>query len=145
MIPIYVAKNFSNTVTATAAAVMFVAAMCIGSGSALADGKNGTHHLSRLYASKDVQHDHRRFRHRFVPIGYANADPDCRYQRSTASSKSARSPIRFSRAASMLGETQTGEFADRCSTTSTAAQPFQEDVDGNKGWRAKGLASPPNH
>jgi hypothetical protein len=80
MIPINVAKNFSNTVTATAAPIMLVAAMCIGSGSALADGKNRTHHLSRLNVSKDVQHDHRRFRHRFVPLGYANADPDCRYQ-----------------------------------------------------------------
>jgi hypothetical protein len=80
MIPFNATKTFGNTFTAMTGAVMLIAAMCIGSGSARADGKTKNQHLSHFGTIKDVAHDHRRFRHRLVATDDANVDPECRYQ-----------------------------------------------------------------
>jgi hypothetical protein len=85
MIPLTSAKNFSKTFSAISCAVILVTAMCFGSGSALADSntKSGTQHFTQVDTAKDVEHGHPRFRHRLIPIGYANADPQCRYHRTS--------------------------------------------------------------
>ena len=80
MIPFNATKTFGNTFTAMTGAVMLIAAMCVGSGSARADGKTKNEHLSHFGTIKDVVHDHRRFRHRLVATDDANVDPECRYQ-----------------------------------------------------------------
>jgi hypothetical protein len=132
MIPFNATKTFGNTFTAMTGAVMLTAAMCIGSGSARADGKTKNEHLSHFGTIKDVAHDHRRFRHRLVATDDANVDPECRYQHTIDGLIEICPEPHSALPANTLAEIRTREFADRCSPTSTAARPFREGVDGNR-------------
>jgi hypothetical protein len=65
---IALSRNSIRTFAASAGAALLVA-LFAGSAPALADSK------------KEARHEHRVFRHRLVPIGYADAYSGCRYER----------------------------------------------------------------
>jgi hypothetical protein len=71
---ITLSRNSIRTVAASAAAAMLLA-LLTGGAPALADSKAGA------LIKKETRHEHRAFRHRLVPVGYADAYSGCRYER----------------------------------------------------------------